>query len=234
MTPDVTPAPELAASPVAEPALAVAPAPALPVEAVPDVDAGLTAALVPAADESAPPDAAPVGAGTGAPAEASGRSRAGAVVAVVVIGLLVLAVAASSWKLSRPGGALRSSPVVLPETLGGLPRSADGQITNAVTQARTAMAKTANGEAFGVAGYGSPSPGTVALLFVVREGSSSSTIFDAMGLSDPVAVGSSQCASSATGVVVCVRTDPGLTVWVEGDSTQQDSAAMVDQAWRAQ
>jgi Domain of unknown function (DUF4328) len=241
MTPDVTPAPELAASPMTAPALAVALGPTPSSGTVPDVDAlpaadGVPGAdAVPAADESAPPAALPVRDDTAAPAEAGGRSRAGAVVAVILIGLLVLAVAGASWRLSRPGtGASRSGPVVLPEALGGLPRSADSKITEAVARARTAIASEAHGEAFDVAGYGSPSPGTVAVLFVFREESPSSALFDSMGLSDPVAVGSSQCASSSAGLVVCVRTAPGLTVMVETDSTQPETAAMVDQGWLAQ
>lgn len=224
MTPDVGQAPEPATRAIAAPAVATVAA-----DALPGADAWPAADAVPAAD------AGPDRGGTTPPVPVARGSHAGAVVAVVVIGLLVLAVAAASWRLSRPGtGASPSRPVVMPQTLGGLPRSADSQITQAVDQARTAMAPQTHGEAFDVAGYGSPAPDTVALLFVLREQSPLSALFDTMGLSNPVAVGSSQCASSSAGLVVCARTAPGLTVMVEGNSTPPAESAMVDQAFQAQ
>jgi hypothetical protein len=159
---------------------------------------------------------------------------------LVVVAILVLGLVAAGVLIgTRVANAHR--PIVIPATLGGLPKNTDPQLATAADQYRTQVRDAAGGTAADVGVYGSASAGEVAVLAAARGGGTAEQFFTAAknsgaDLSEPTAVGNSQCATStSSGYALCERSSSSLfvAVFLSGSDTTR-AAAMVDEAWDQQ
>jgi hypothetical protein len=159
---------------------------------------------------------------------------------LVVVAILVLGLVAAGVLIgTRVANAHR--PIVIPATLGGLPKNTDPQLATAADQYRTQVRDAAGGTAADVGVYGSASAGEVAVLAAARGGGTAEQFFTAArnagaDLSAQSSVGNSECATATTsGYAICERSSTSLfvAVFLSGSDTTR-AAAMVDEAWDQQ
>jgi hypothetical protein len=173
------------------------------------------------------PEAPPV------PPSSGGRRTLVVVVAVVVVAL----VAGGVFVASRIANA--NKPIVIPSSLGGLPKATDADLIAAADEFRKNGSTEIKNATSDAAAYGSA--GNAAFLVVGRVGSSSDDFFSGaksagVDISDVATVGNSHCVTAQTqGVSVCMRSSGQLTVAVVlGPSDTVKASAMVDEAWDQQ
>ncbi len=159
---------------------------------------------------------------------------------LVVVAILVLGLVGAGVLIgTRVANAHR--PIVIPATLGGLPKNTDPKLAAAADQYRAQVRDAAGGTAADVGVYGSASAGEAAVLAAARGGGTAEQFFTAArnagaDLSEQTAVGNSQCATSASsGYAICERSSTSLfvAVFLSGSDTTR-AAAMVDEAWDQQ
>ena len=132
--------------------------------------------------------------------------------------------------------------VVIPSTLGGLPKSTDATLVSAADRYRASVAQAVSGEKFDVGAYGSLSAGMVAFLVADRNGGAPEAFLNGMkssgiDMSTPVVLGNDTCATGTTQpVTLCVRSSNGgpLVAVVRSGTDTAKTASMVDEAWNLQ